>query len=226
MSEILDLGTVYNVAGNLIYLIMALCAVSGAFLVILLIARVSQKRFKSVKEEDAFSENISEYLKNRDLEGLVGYCDSQEFWSKASPQLILTALANPDLPPNRMRQFLSEKFERDILADIEYRSQWVSTIVKSAPMLGLLGTVIGMIRAFDKIATMKETGMDPSQLANDISFALLTTAGGLAIAIPLVIAGAAIHVRVGKLQDSVQQTIGSFLAAWDASRVSSEETPS
>lgn len=225
MSDILDLGTVYDIAGKLIYLIMALSAFSGAFLVILLLSRVSQKRFKNLKEEEEFSQNVTDYLKNRDLEGLAGYCDTQAFWSKASPQLVLTALANPDLPPSRMRQFLSEKFERDILADIEYRSQWVSTIVKSAPMLGLLGTVIGMIRAFEKIATMKQTGMDPSALANDISFALLTTAAGLAIAIPLVIAGAAIHVRVGKLQDSVQQTIGDFLATWDTARVP-EETQS
>lgn len=218
----LDLSTVYDIAGNLIYLILGLIALSGVFLVILLFSRVSQKRFSNAREEDEFSSNVSDFLKNRDLEGLVGYCDTKEFWNKASPQLILTALANPDLPPSRMRQFLSEKFERDILADIEYRSQWVSTIVKSAPMLGLLGTVMGMIQAFEKIATMKETGMDPSKLAEDISFALLTTAAGLAIAIPLVIAGAAIHVRVGKLQDSVQQTIGDFLATWDTVRVPEE----
>lgn len=218
----LNLSTIYDIAGILIYSIMGLCALAGVFLVILLLTRVAQKRFSSLKAEEEFSSNVRECLRNRDLEGLVGYCDSPPLWSKAAPQLVLTALANPDLPPSRMRQFLSEKFERDILADIEYRSQWVATIVKSAPMLGLLGTVIGMIRAFEKIALMKQSGMDATQLAEDISFALLTTAMGLAVAIPLVIAGAAIHVRVGKLQDSVQQTIGDFLADWEAARVPEE----
>lgn len=218
----LNLSTIYDIAGILIYSILGLCALAGIFLVILLLTRVRQKRFSSLNAEEEFSSNIREYLKNRDVEGLIGYCDTEPLWSKASPQLVLTALANPDLPPSRMRQFLSEKFDRDILADIEYRSQWVSTIVKSAPMLGLLGTVIGMIRAFEKIALMKQSGMDATQLAEDISFALLTTAMGLSVAIPLVIAGAAIHVRVGKLQDSVQQTIGDFLAAWDAARVPEE----
>lgn len=39
---------------------------------------------------------------------------------------------------------------------------------------------------------------------------------GLSVAIPLVMAGAAINIRVGKLQDSVQQTIGDFLATWES----------
>ncbi|HSG70729.1 MAG TPA: MotA/TolQ/ExbB proton channel family protein, partial [Planctomycetaceae bacterium] len=59
-------------------------------------------------------------------------------------------------------------------------------------------------------------------LANDISFALFTTAMGLAVAIPLVLAGAALHVRIGKLQDSVQQVIGDFLADWDEVRPKKE----
>jgi biopolymer transport protein ExbB len=58
---------------------------------------------------------------------------------------------------------------------------------------------------------MQETGGVSKQLAADISFALFTTALGLAVAIPLVMAGNMIHVRIGKLQDSVQQNVGAFL---------------
>ena len=82
-------------------------------------------------------------------------------------------------------------------------------------MLGLLGTVVGMINAFGKIAAATDTGTDPKALANDISFALFTTALGLTIAIPLVLAGAAVHVRIGKLQDSVQDQLGEFLDDFD-----------
>ena len=79
-------------------------------------------------------------------------------------------------------------------------------------MLGLLGTVLGMINAFAKIAASQGSGgTDPTKLANDISFALLTTAIGLVIAIPLVMAGNLIHIRIGKLQDSVQHDLGVFL---------------
>jgi len=211
----LNYTQILDIAGNLIYLVLGLSALAGIFLVILLLIRVKQKRFSNLEAEQDFITAIREYLTNRDLEGLTSYCDQPSLWDKAAPQLVMTAIADPQ-PPQRMRQVLSEKFEREILADIEYRSQWVSTIVKSAPMLGLLGTVIGMINAFAKIATMKQTGMDPTVLASDISFALFTTAMGLSVAIPLVIAGAAINIRVGKLQDSVQQSIGDFLATWES----------
>ena len=126
------------------------------------------------------------------------------------PQLVLVAVQNMNRPMSKLRKLLAEKFERDILASLEYGTSWIATIVKSAPMLGLFGTVLGMINAFAKIAS-SQGGTDPTKLANDISFALLTTALGLVIAIPLVMAGNLIHIRIGKLQDSVQHDLGQFL---------------
>ena len=54
-------------------------------------------------------------------------------------------------------------------------------------------------------------GTDPTKLASDISFALFTTSLGLSIAIPLVLGGALVAVRIGKLQDGVQEQLGLFL---------------
>ena len=58
----------------------------------------------------------------------------------------------------------------------------LGTIVSIAPLLGLLGTVTGMIRAFYTIA-LRGVG-EPTALASGISEALLTTAAGLTVAIP------------------------------------------
>ena len=60
---------------------------------------------------------------------------------------------------------------------------WLSTIISIAPMLGFLGTVQGMIVAFDQIA--RSNDIVPSEVAGGISIALLTTFFGLAIAIPM-----------------------------------------
>jgi biopolymer transport protein ExbB len=56
-----------------------------------------------------------------------------------------------------------------------------------APLLGLLGTVIGMIEAFDVISSQESMGR-PETLASGISVALMTTAGGLSVAIPAYLA--------------------------------------
>jgi len=60
---------------------------------------------------------------------------------------------------------------------------WLSVVGNIAPMLGLLGTVQGMIMAF---ANLGEGAPDVGILANNISQALFTTAGGLTIAVPCV----------------------------------------
>jgi len=56
-----------------------------------------------------------------------------------------------------------------------------------APLIGLLGTVLGMIEAFETISSQDTLG-EPDMLASGISVALMTTAGGLAIAIPAYLA--------------------------------------
>ena len=66
--------------------------------------------------------------------------------------------------------------------------QWInyiSLVAQASPMLGLLGTVIGMVSAFGTLKTAG--GADPSQLAGDISVALLTTLWGLLNAIPCIL---------------------------------------
>ena len=69
------------------------------------------------------------------------------------------------------------------MGQLEKNVSWLSLFIALAPMLGFMGTVIGMIQAFDKI---EEAGdMDPSLVAGGIKVALLTTVFGLVVAIIL-----------------------------------------
>lgn len=212
-----NLAPVFQASANAIYLSLAAVAVFGLFQVVLLARKISEKRM-SPAATDQFREQLLGLIKKRDWEGIAAICDTPEYWARAVPQMVLVAIANLDKSPAKLRQFLAGKFERDVLANLEYGASWINTIVKSAPMLGLLGTVSGMIQAFAKIADTQKTGGDPSALAGEISFALFTTALGLAVAIPLVIAGAFLHVRMGKLQDHVQEELSWFLDELDAVR--------
>lgn len=60
---------------------------------------------------------------------------------------------------------------------------WISLFISIAPMLGFLGTVIGMIQAFDAIQQMGE--ISPTAVAGGIKVALITTVGGLVVAVIL-----------------------------------------
>ena len=77
---------------------------------------------------------------------------------------------------------LEELFSADV-PKLESGLTWISVIAATAPLLGLLGTVMGMIELFDVI-TMHGTS-DPKLLAGGISIALVTTEAGLIVAIPL-----------------------------------------
>jgi len=69
------------------------------------------------------------------------------------------------------------------MGQLEKNVSWISLFIALAPMLGFMGTVIGMIQAFDKI---EEAGdMQPSLVAGGIKVALLTTVFGLVVAIIL-----------------------------------------
>ena len=69
------------------------------------------------------------------------------------------------------------------MASLEKNMTWISLSIAIAPMLGFLGTVVGMVNAFDKIAEASD--IDASLVAEGISQALLTTAFGLICAVIL-----------------------------------------
>ncbi|MHC4167567.1 MAG: MotA/TolQ/ExbB proton channel family protein [Planctomycetota bacterium] len=81
-----------------------------------------------------------------------------------------------------MQNAMQEVSEREI-SKLYRKLEYLSFIASTSPMLGLLGTVTGMISAFNQIA-QTEGAARPSQLAGGISEALVTTCLGLVVAIP------------------------------------------
>lgn len=202
--------------GYFIYASMAVSALFGVYVTVLLLRRIQQKKFVSEGAAQDFLEEVGRDVKASRFDAAAETCDSPDYWAKAVPQLVTVAIQNRERSPNKLRKLLGERFNRDILADLEYGTSWIATVVKSAPMMGLLGTVTGMIAAFGKIEEQSATGsLDPGLLAGDISFALFTTAAGLLIALPLVLAGNMVNIQIGKLQDSMQEHLGLFLEDLD-----------
>ncbi len=98
------------------------------------------------------------------------------------------------------REIMKESIEeagRQVVHDLERYLNTLGTIASVTPLLGLLGTVVGMIKVF---AAITAGGMgDPTKLAGGISEALITTAAGLSVAIPALIFYRYFEGKVGML---------------------------
>jgi biopolymer transport protein ExbB/TolQ len=202
---------VFAVLGQLMYLALALTALWGAVCVVMVWNRVREKRFRTEDQQAELLDALEEPVLRGDFDAAG---EMLEMDKRAMSQLALLAIVNRDIGYEKVRQLIVDRFQRDVLADLEHRLSWVNTVIKSAPMMGLLGTVMGMMGAFKTLASSE--AVKPAQLAGDISFALITTACGLAIAIPLLLATASINVRIRKMEDLVASGLSRFLESFRA----------
>ena len=184
---------------KLVYVVLAGLALWGAYCVVMVWRRVGTTRFVDEYEQDEFLSELEQTLTAKNFGAATELCDGDR---RAMPQLALYAVNHRELSYDKLRHRLAERFQQDVMSDIEHRLSWVGTVIKSAPMIGLLGTVMGMMGAFANLA-QPGTTPDPVEMASDIQFALITTACGLAIAVPLVLATASINIRVRKMEDLV-----------------------
>jgi biopolymer transport protein ExbB/TolQ len=195
----------FMILGNIMYVCLALIALWGFFCCIMVWTRVSQKRFRDEAEQGEFLDAIAEPMRQGDFDTAMAIGDGDP---RAMCQLTTLAIENRHLGFEKVKYLVADRFQRDVLADLEFRLSWVNTVIKSAPMVGLLGTVMGMMGAFAKLAEME--GVEAAVLAKDIQFALITTACGLTIAIPLVMATASINIRIRKMEDVVTAGMNQF----------------
>lgn len=123
-------------------------------------------------------------------------------------------------PSVEVEQAVLDTGER-VANDLRRYLRLFNGIATVSPLLGLLGTVLGMISAFNDIATADAMGR-PEQLAEGISQALLTTAGGLSVAIPAFIVYLFFTSKVDRLVieiDALGQELVQSIAsdAWKGS---------
>lgn len=98
----------------------------------------------------------------------------------------------------------------EVMPKLEKRTHYLATFANLATLLGLLGTVIGLINAFGAVATV-----NPAEKANllsaSISVAMNCTAFGLMTAVPLLVAHAVLQTKTTELVDSLEMASVKFL---------------
>src|SRR5262245_41013983 len=194
----MNVNKLAQMMGDGCYGLLALNFFWGLYHIILGFRRLKQLTFRNFDEQQEFLDELLPLLSE-------GQFDSAEELVAEDPralaQLTHMAVANRNLTADQLRQLVGEVVQRDVMADLEYRTSWVATVIKSGPLLGLMGTVLGMMAAFGRIGTGEK--VQPSQIADEISVALICTAMGLATAIPFNFLLASLNIRMRRLQESL-----------------------
>jgi biopolymer transport protein ExbB/TolQ len=187
-----------KIMGDACYIFLAINFLWGLYNIIVGFRRVKELSFASHDEQAEFMDEILEPLRAGQYDAVVAQCDED---ARALPQLIELAVQGRGLGYDQMRQVVTEVLQRDVMGDLEYRTNWVATVIKCGPLLGLFGTVLGMMAAFGRIGTGEK--VQPSMIADEISIALICTAMGLGTAIPFNLLLASLTARIRRFQDSL-----------------------
>jgi biopolymer transport protein ExbB/TolQ len=111
-------------------------------------------------------------------------------------------------------EYAMEEGLLEILPNIERRTPYLATFANIATLLGLLGTIIGLIAAFTAVANA-----DPAEkatlLSQSISIAMNTTAFGLMVAIPLLLVHSMLQSKTSAIVESLEIAVVKFLNLMD-----------
>ncbi len=135
--------------------------------------------FKSDVEVDVFAGEVTETLKTSGVKSALVKCEEV---SGPLGNIFMAALEHINLGVSSAEKAIENRGTIE-MANLEKNMSWITFFIGTAPMLGFLGTVVGMIKAFDDIKQAND--ISPAVVAGGISVALLTTAFGLVVAIIL-----------------------------------------
>lgn len=185
--------TLIEAAGWPIYLIL----IASLVAVFLIVERAIFLRSKNIAPPTLLDEVVQE-LKQRGV--------SQQMLTKLSEgsplgKVFAAGLKNIKSAPEVMKESIEEA-GRSAAHDLERFLTTLGTIASISPLLGLFGTVIGMIEIF---GSQNAGGAAPTELAHGISVALYNTAYGLIVAVPSMIAYRHFRAQVDSLTIEMEQ---------------------
>lgn len=160
-------------------------------------------KFRNAECKDAhFMDRIVDYIKNGEIKSAVIFCQASD---TPVSRIVEKGVSLAGRPKADIQAGMENAANIEI-AKLEKGLSGMSTIASAAPMIGFLGTVIGMVRAFWEMSNAGNN-IDVSLLSGGIYEAMITTVGGLIVGI---IALFAYNFLVSRL-DSVTNQMESFI---------------
>ena len=134
---------------------------------------------KAGKEDPQFMDKIKDYILGGELKAAIAYCRSVD---TPSARMIEKGISRLGRPVNDVQAAIENVGNFEV-AKLEKGMTIMATISGGAPMLGFLGTVTGMVRAFYEMANAGSGNIDITLLSGGIYEAMITTVGGLIVGI-------------------------------------------
>jgi len=150
--------------------------------------------------------DVEECFEKEEYEQAIAVCEEQPTFFT---NVIAGGLSRVNAGYKQMEEAMSEAGE-EAATDLQQKIGYLALIANIAPMLGLLGTVQGMINAFNQISDT--AAPKASELAGDIRLALVTTFLGLTVAIPVMCIYQFFKNRVQKIVLEVGAISGELMA--------------
>lgn len=175
----------------------------GVFAIAISIERFIFLNSKSLFKADVFVRNVIDYIEKDDVASSVKLLDRAK--SKALSQVLQAGVEEISSGAERIRNAVDEATMR-VIPQLEKRTSFLGTIGNIATLLGLMGTIYGLIIAF---AAVGKPGIDPAEkstlLAQGIAAAMNTTYLGLLIAIPCITLYTIFRNKTQSLIDQIDQ---------------------
>ena len=150
-----------------------------------------------------FKDQIITLVREGKEDEAIEFCEkTNNSVSRTVKSILLAYKYENDMYESKEKLMKEKALEQ--IENLEKRLSILGIVSFISPMAGLLGTVLGMIKSFKAIAL--EGAGDPNVVANGISEALVTTAAGLLIAIPAIIAYNFFNRKVDKIMMQIEKT--------------------
>ena len=190
------------VKGGWIMIVLALLSILGIYI---FFERFSTLR-KAMKRNPLFMDRIHDNIKDDDMKSAANYCRSE---NTPLSRIIEKGVKSFGFSASSIRESIDNSANLEI-ANLEKGLPILSTIAAVAPMIGFLGTVTGMVRAFWEMANAGNN-IDVALLSGGIYEAMITTVGGLVVGIISIFAYNYLVAQVDKVQNDLEAQIISFM---------------
>ena len=177
----------------------------GAFAVVLERIVFFARNEKNVGSN--FKDEILSLVASKKLDEAIALCDTKKSCvASAVKKFLQKAPKGIDVQDY---EFILKEITIKETSPYESRLNLLASVISISPMLGLLGTVTGMIRAFTNIS--KYGAGDAGIVADGIAEALLTTAAGLMIAIPVIVVYNYLNRRLEKMENEIDDVVTNII---------------